>query len=492
MGACGMQMVMARRPVDGTAGTGRAIASLCFVALTIAGLLPLGSAAISAYTLLAAFWMLFGLATLPLALPAHTTRLFGTALLIAGVTVTWIGLQMLDLSALGIGNPAWQAVPGPSSPSFLSVAPAETRLALLQACLPLVVFMIGLRLAATDAMAEDNLRRIALASGLVIAATLVAHLVAPDRVLFSPRTAYLGDYTATFVNRNTAATFLGLTAILLAGLLWRDIRDGGLGLLRRSVSSTGSPSPSPRPNARRALGRTLACAILLCLVVTGLMLTRSRGGIAATAIGFAILATLLSAAGEKRHAPPSLRRRPARGIVLRAGLAIAIVASVFAMVSGRAALRLETEGVTEMRLCLAPALVRASSANWTTGTGFGTFTQAFPAYRPPQCGLDGILDRAHSLYLEGLIDLGVMFAPLLAVVVATLIATFVTGWRDRRRARHYPAMGLAMLGLAAAHSILDFSLQIPCLAALLAAILSQIASISLSRTGRAGPAIHTT
>ena len=83
-----MQMVMARRRVDGTAGTGRAIASLCFIALTIAGLLPLGSAAISAYTLLAAFWMLFGLATLPLALPAHSTRLFGTALLIAGVTVT--------------------------------------------------------------------------------------------------------------------------------------------------------------------------------------------------------------------------------------------------------------------------------------------------------------------------------------------------------------------------------------------------------------------
>src|SRR5437899_2965753 len=54
---------------------------------------------------------------------------------------------------------------------------------------------------------------------------LVALALTPDMLLWAPKTAYLGNLTATFVNHNTAATFVGAGVILWFCSAWLSLQS---------------------------------------------------------------------------------------------------------------------------------------------------------------------------------------------------------------------------------------------------------------------------
>lgn len=449
-------------------------------------LLPRGSVSIESTNVFASLMFVVAIgAAVTTGTPQRGHGLFRTALFILVVMSLWIVLQTVDLSATGFANPGWPEANSVSGRSggAISVAPADTLSALIQMAAPLVAFIGGLVLCHSDERASKMLRALAISAGIIATLSLVQHLVFPNYLLFWEKRAYLQNFTAVFVNRNTAATFLGFATVLLSGLIWQAEQEGTLtALLRRLID--GKP-------ARKSSGAGQAI-LLLCLLVptvTGLMLTQSRAGIASTFVAMLFLLTYLTATRQQasRYASP-VRSRQTRSRLI-AITAVFVVLLVIGMVfSGRVILRAEVGGLDESRLCVAAAVVRAISDYPLTGMGFGTFEAGFPAYRSAECSIEGVWDRAHNFYLEGTLGLGAIFLFSLLVTIGALMKTFMTGLRERRKARVYPAMGIAILILAVLHSALDFSLQLPGLALFFAAALAPLASISLSRTRKSGSA----
>ncbi len=139
-----------------------------------------------------------------------------------------------------------------------------------------------------------------------------------------------------------------------------------------------------------------------------------------------------------------------------------------------------TQGVDEARLCVYASTLKAIGENWRFGTGFGTFESVFPIYREAGCGSFGsIFLRAHNIYLEGALGLGAVFAPILIGGLAHVIGNLRHGIRRRRRMRLASTLGLGAVALVALHGLVDFSLQIPGMAAYFAAYLAAVTTISL-------------
>lgn len=105
-----------------------------------------------------------------------------------------------------------------------------------------------------------------------------------------------------------------------------------------------------------------------------------------------------------------------------------------------------------------------------TGTGLGTFRQAFPLVQPPSVSKEWI--HAHSDVLELLVTTGVIGLPLLAWGLWRLLRR---AWRVLELAPHSEdrAAGLAALCAVAAvglHSLVDFGLTMPANAMILAIV----------------------
>lgn len=460
---------------------------VAFLAVAVGGLLPRGSVSAESANMFASatFVVACGAAVL-LGAPQRTYRPFLFALSMLAAVSLWIVLQTVDLSFTGLANPGWREANAASgrSRATISVAPADTLAALIQIASPLVAFMGGLVLCRSEERSTRMLRALAISAGIVATLSLVQYLLLPNYLLFWEKRDYLRNFTAVFVNRNTAATFLGFTTALLSGLLWQCGQDGKLTALLRHLID-GKP-------VRKSLGAREAI-LLICLLVptvSGLMLTQSRAGIASTFVAMLFLLTYLAATRQQASRYVS----PVRGRQIRAQLiAVATVVTGLLVLglalSGRTMLRAEIGGLDEGRLCVATSILRAIADYPVAGMGFGTFEPGFPAYRSTDCSIEGVWDRAHNGYLEGTLGLGAIFPVGIVVAIWALATTFMTGLRERRKARVYPAMGIAVLILAALHSALDFSLQLPGLAIFFAALLAPLVSISLARTRRS-PAIR--
>jgi O-antigen ligase len=147
----------------------------------------------------------------------------------------------------------------------------------------------------------------------------------------------------------------------------------------------------------------------------------------------------------------------------------------------RSLFRIEQSGTADHRWCVYDSTIAAIMDNPWFGTGFGTFEQVFSVYRNPECGISGIWDRAHNFFLEGYLGMGLPFAAISLVVIVYLGSVFLVGYRTRQRFRIIPLIGMGILILVVVHSMVDFSLQIPGVAAYVAATLGAATTISLVR-----------
>lgn len=400
------------------------------------------------------------------------------AALIAGFLSLYILLQAHIPAMSSHASDIWAAaseITGHDT-SFISLAPADTIASVVAVTNPILLFCCGLLACRDDQSARWMIDRLATGGGLIVFGAVILFLIEPNALLIWEREHYFGSFTATFVNRNTAATFIGLVTLLLVAQIIRRTD-------RQSISGIYRWLSGERLGSRlwRNIGLTGLDVILCMACVMGLALTLSRAGIASSVLAMACL-LCLSPWLWSEHARVSSqrgRRKLMRWLVPFAG--VAVVLALASMLTGHAQIRLAAGIADDARFCIYPAIVQAIRDNWIFGTGFGAFRQSFAAYQPASCGLDGIWERAHNFYLEGMLGLGVVFLPMLFMAIWTLTRAFFVGMRQRQREKIYPAVGLAAMILILSHSMVDFSLQIPGFSLYLAAILAPLVVLSLGR-----------
>lgn len=252
----------------------------------------------------------------------------------------------------------------------------------------------------------------------------------------------------TYVNPNHLATLLILVLPLVFAWGWVA--------WRRAARSDSSAEMRVALVAPPLL---VWMALLVALAFTG-----SRSALAAGLVAVVFQGLLAAAAARRwRLAPIGL---------LAALVGVGLVAAIgFQQGLGR----LLGTSAYEIAWGARTEAYRATLELWGrfpwTGTGLGTFREAFPLVQPADLG--GLWRHAHSDWLELLATTGVVGALLFGVGLAGLLARLrrVVLWGYRSEDR---AAGLASLGVVAALAVqeaLDFGLTIPANAVAAAVVL---------------------
>jgi O-antigen ligase/polysaccharide polymerase Wzy-like membrane protein len=395
-------------------------------------------------------------------------RLHNAALAVAVIVALWSAVQVASLDGMPWSSPIWRqsrdliGVPRDA----IAVARYQPLYSMGYVLLPLAAFLSALIYVRDSARYTTFLKVVITAALAITVVCLAQYRYAPDTLLWGEKHHYVGSFTASFVNPNTAATYLGVVMLmaLSAGLSHLE-RAGGIGALLRP---RWRPADSPRWGAPTAY---LMSALVLFVA---LVLTQSRAGIMASLAGTALLIAAFAYIAMRQRS--SFLAGLGFGVLALAGAAL--LAQFYI---GRLLLRLQLEGfVDPARSCTYKSTWRAIRDHFWQGTGLGTFQDVFPRYRLLRCGLEGHWNMAHNLFLEGMLSLGVgVFALCAAIVYGGLIHAYATGVRRRRVMRFVPLSCLGILAVLTAHSLVDFSMQIPGLAVVVGAILGAGAAISL-------------
>jgi O-antigen ligase len=160
-----------------------------------------------------------------------------------------------------------------------------------------------------------------------------------------------------------------------------------------------------------------------------------------------------------------------------------LIALIFLQVlGGNVSGRFDVQGLSdEGRLETYRSTLRMIADHPWFGTGLGTFEWSFPAYRSANVSMSGVWDLAHSTPLELASDLGLPLAGLMGLAWLVVLGVLIRGVRTRRHDRIVPTGALAVAILGLAHSVIDFSLQIPGYAIVVFALVGAGLAQSFSR-----------
>lgn len=440
---------------------------LLLIALTP---LPFGSNRPWAWSAMAlwAFSLLIGW-TITLAF--ERTRLvwriaFFPLLLSMGFVIIWIGLTVLP--DFGPVHPIWQIAAeqlGHRVHGRITISVDATLIALMRLLAYLSIFWLSLQFCREPRRAEQLLILISWTGLLYALYGLINYFIGNAYLLWFERWASLQDVTATFVNRNHYATYAALGMLSSAVLAIRAFR------------SAWRLSDRSQPTFARTIeclaGRPLLYYVIMLVIGMAWLQTHSRMGAAAGAVGMFAMLALMRATG-----------------MVRSHLALWVLAFLLGFfllqVSGDITIaRLGQTGEID-RLPIFAIVSDQIRGAPLTGSGYGSFAQAFAVYRDLRLPSAAAFTEAHNSYLElaaeiGLPAAGAMVLTLVYCTLLCLIAAF-----RRQKERSFPIFAVAASLVVGVHALMDFSLQIPAIAILYAAILGMGVAQSWSGEARAG------
>ena len=192
------------------------------------------------------------------------------------------------------------------------------------------------------------------------------------------------------------------------------------------------------------------------------VMTRSRAGLVAAGIGMLAVGW----AWFYRRG-----RLPGLPIVLGAAV-VSVVVVVLAAGGGTFERKVDSDGQElSGRPWLFQRTLSAIADEPLTGHGGASFESYFQAYKNADFGGVYAISKAHNSYLEFAADAGIPALLLLLAVYAWIVGACFRGIRVRRQDAIYPTIGLAAAALVGLHALVDFSVQIPAVAALFAMLL---------------------
>jgi O-antigen ligase len=270
---------------------------------------------------------------------------------------------------------------------------------------------------------------------------LLALAFTPNMLLWAPKIAYRGSLTATFVNHNTAATFIGAGAILWLCSAFYTLQSMDASSFRLLLLT-----PSNEDVAFKFILR--AAAGLICFFA--LLLTGSRGGLICSSLGLLVAIGLVVA--------DRIKEARSLYIVGCAGVAVAVTLGWLSQMG-----RIGSQGLfDDGRWSAYGYCIEAIQQRPWLGAGIGTFADLFPSLRGPDFNRWGVWDYAHSTILEIAVEMGIPVAALVLVgAIASLIILVRAALRLKGRNQSSMAAVTGIAVLSYLHSIIDFSLQIP-------------------------------
>ena len=270
---------------------------------------------------------------------------------------------------------------------------------------------------------------------------LVALVFTPNMVLWAPKLAYSGSLTATFINHNTAATFIGAGAILWFCSAFSSLQESfRISSIRLLLLTKANEHLAFRIIVRSGMALTCFFALLL---------THSRGGLICSCLGLLFAITLMAANRQK----PRLRY-----MLFWGGGALAVTIALLSRIG-----RIGSEGLfDDARWSVYGFCLEAIRERPLLGAGLGTFEDLFPSLRANDFNSWGVWDYAHSTILEIAVEMGIPVAAV--VVIAALVSLFLlarAALKSEGRSRRSLAAITGIAALSYLHSTIDFSLQIP-------------------------------
>ena len=322
------------------------------------------------------------------------------------------------------------------SPDTISLAPQSTWLMLLRMVTYAVFYVLMLQVA-------TNHRRKAfvLNTALVIVTAyalygFISLVQLGDTILGLPKWAYAGSATATFVNRNSFATFLAFGGVIAMAL--------AAGKLVRSDDD------DDRAAIRRFDPMILLYLLAYAVIVAALFATQSRMGFAAAVAGsLTIIVVSVARAGGR-----------GRLFGLLAIFALAIVLGFLTYGQGLLERLGSVESASDVRLDLYAQVVQMILARPYLGYGGGTFELAFPLFHQAPVSADMVWDRTHNSYLSLWVELGLIAGSIPILLLLAAGFRIVGGLGKVRPDWTAKLAGLGVLVVGATHSLVDFSLEI--------------------------------
>ena len=367
----------------------------------------------------------------------------------------WVIVQCMTWAPAAWHHPLW-SLAGEAlqqdGPGRISLAAEDGWTALMRLLSYALVFVLALQLGAERKRAQAVFGWLALAGLVYGLFGLLAYWGGYHAEwLFGGRTL-AHDVRSTFINRNHFATWEGLTILCAIGWFYQ-----------RMVRPEVKPYAVPLDREARVetfILKSWQPLTALLLMVAALILTHSRGGFVASLCGVVTLLVLL----DRR----ARRGRASSRLLVVSALAVAAIA--FYLTSEVLLDRINrTDITTEERLAVFANVNRAIGDNPALGFGYGTFADSFRLYDSNESAVH--YDRAHNTWLENAFELGLPAALALFLALGGLALTCWRGVSRRHRDWVFPATGVAASVLAGVHATVDFSLQLPAVAMLYAAIM---------------------
>lgn len=252
-----------------------------------------------------------------------------------------------------------------------------------------------------------------------------------------------GSVSGTYVNQNHFAGLMEMTIPVGLGLLLCYQEE------QRSQSRPGNVFISLISQIGGQGGIILFC---IAVMMAALILTTSRGGTGALAVG--ISSAVLLAAVKRRGGAKEVKL----GVV---AVVLAVIA-LFWIGPGQFPEKIQSTGLMSQRGELREISYDMIAESPLFGTGAGTYRWVFPGYKDERFG-GNFYEHAHNDFLQVLGEQGFVGVTLLVSGTVVIFLRIVSAFYRRRDPLMRGTLFAAIAGCVSllVHGLVDFNLQIP-------------------------------
>ena len=307
----------------------------------------------------------------------------------------------------------------------------------------MLALVLGVIVGVDSDRARRGIRVMAWAGGAYAIYGILALLFDPTSILWREKTAYVGNLTATFINRNTAGAYFGSCSAVWLVLLMAAIRKS----LPRGTIEWKRVLHHLLAETRKDV---LIRFVMLFVCLSAMFMTSSRGGVLVS-LAVMILTFLIYFGRDLSW----------KGMAVGLAACVATGLLLLQILGSNIGGRIDVQGLSDAgRLSAYRSMLKIIADNPWFGTGLGTFAFGFPAYRRDDISMRFIWDIGHNTHLEFASEMGIPLTLVVAMAWIGALAILFSGLRGPRRNMIAPLSALAVSLIALVHSSIDFSLQV--------------------------------